>query len=123
MVAMLIVAAVLVSITQVLAMAASQRRNATRRTVATREVGNLMEDVMSRPWEEVTTQRLADIPLSEACRYHMPDAQLHVEVTDEDESEAGRRIEIRIDWPNDASQRGVPVRLVAWKYRNKESER
>ena len=119
---MLIVGAVLVSITQVLAMAASQRRSSMQRTMATREVGNLMEDLMSRPWEDLTPEQLADIPLSESCRRHMPEAKLQIDVTDEDDSEAGRRIDIQLDWPNAAAQRGVPVRLVAWRFHREEPE-
>ncbi len=122
MVAILIVGAVLASITQVLAMAASQRRSSMRRTIATREVGNLMEDLMSRPWDDLTSEHLADIPLSASCRHHMPEAQLQIDVIDEDDSEAGRRIDIQIDWPNAAAQRGVPVRLVAWRFRDEEPQ-
>ena len=89
MVAILIVGAVLASITQVLALAASQRRSSMRRTIATREVGNLMEDLMSRPWDDLTPEHLADIPLSDSCRHHMPEAQLQIDVIDEDDPEAG----------------------------------
>jgi hypothetical protein len=121
MVAMLIVGAVLVSIAQVLAMAASQRRNSMQRMIATREVGNVMEDLMTRPWEDLTPERLANTPLSELCRRHIPEARLRIDVTGEGDSEAGRRIDIQLDWPTASAQRGAPVRLVAWRFHDEES--
>jgi hypothetical protein len=118
MVAMLIVGAVLVSITQVLAMAANQRRNSMQRSIATREIGNVMEALMTRPWEDLTPGRLANAPISELCRRHIPEARLRIDVTDE--GDAGRRIDIQLDWHNATSQRGAPVRLVAWRFQNEE---
>ncbi len=121
MVAMLIIGAVLISIAHVLAMAASQRRNSMQRTIAAREVGNVMEDLMTRPWKDLTPERLANFPLSELCRRHMPEARLRIDVSDEEGSENGRRIDIQLDWINAAAQRGAPVRLVAWRFHDEES--
>ena len=115
MVAILIVAAVLVGVAQLLALAASQRRNAQQRGLATREAGNLMEDLMTRPWSDLTPDSLAQIQLSEQCHQLLLDAELRIEVRPEDDMDQIRRIDIRIDWATAADRRTAPVQLVAWR--------
>ena len=115
MVAILIVAAVLVGVAQLLAMVASQRRSAQQRSLATREAGNLMEDVMTRRWSDLTPDALAEIQLSDQCRQGLPDAELHIDVSPEDDTDQIRRIDIRIDWTTAADRRSAPVQLVAWR--------
>ena len=118
LIAILIVLAAMVGVAQLLALVAQQRRLAQQRTAAVREAGNLMEDLASRPWAEITVERLADVRLSDACQRRLPDATLHVEVHSEDAD--SQRISIRIDWPTGAGLRGEPVRLVAWRFRDEE---
>ena len=117
--AILIALATLVGVAQLLAMVAQQRRLAQQRTAAVREAGNLMEDFASRPWAEITADKLAAVRLSDACQRGLPDAKLHVEVNSEDED--SQRISIQIDWPTAAGSRGEPVRLVGWRFREEET--
>jgi len=121
LVAILIVAAVLVGVTQLLAMVASQRRSAQLRSLAAREAGNLMEDLMTRPWSDLTPDTLAKVQLSEPCLQRLPDAELQIEVSAEDDTDQVRRVDIRIDWANAADQRCDPVRLVAWRFHDEEA--
>lgn len=119
-VAMVIALAVLATVGQLLALAAGQRRAASQRAAAVREAGNLMEEVMARPWVEVTPDKLAEVSLSESCRQCLPGAQLQWETTAEGEPAGAKRISLRIDWQDRAGQRGEPVRLVAWRYPDEE---
>ena len=121
LVAILIVAAVLLGVAQLLAMVASQQRNAQQRSLAAREAGNLMEDLMTRPWGDLTPDSLAEIQLSDPCRQRLPDAELKIEVGAEDDTNQIRRIDIRIDWANAADQRCDPIRLVAWRFHDEEA--
>lgn len=121
MVAMLIVAAVLVGVAQLLAMVAGQRRNTQQRSLAVREAGNLMEDLMTRPWSELTPDSLAEFQLPEPCLQQLPDAKLQIEVHADDDTDQARRIDIRIDWAGPADRRCQPVRLVAWRYHDEEA--
>ena len=116
--AILIALAMLVGVAQLLAMVAQQRRLAQQRTAAVQEAGNLMEDLASRPWAEITAENLADVRLSDACQRRLPDATLHVDVHSEDAD--SQRISIRIDWLTTAGSQGEPVRLVAWRFRDEE---
>jgi hypothetical protein len=88
--------------------------------LAAREAGNLMEDLMSRPWSEITPENTAAVELSESCRQYLPDAQLRVEVVSEGQTEDVRRIDVRIEWRDWSNRRGEPVRLTAWKCRWEE---
>jgi Tfp pilus assembly protein PilV len=119
LIAILIALAAMVGVAQLLAMVAQQRRLVQQRTVAVQEAGNLMEDFASRPWAEITAEKLADVRLSDACQRCLPDATLHVEVNSEDAD--SQRISIRIDWPTAAGSRGEPVRLVGWRFRDEEA--
>jgi len=121
-VGLVIAVAVLAAVAQLLALASQQRRVAAQRAVAVRESGNLMEDLMSRPWTDVTAEKLAAATLSETCQRSLPGGRLQVDVAAEGEPAAAKRIAIRIDWQNPAGQRGEPVRLTAWRYPDQEAK-
>ena len=110
--------ALVVGIAQLLTMVAQQRRLARQYAAAVQEAGNLMEDLVSRPWDDTTAGRLASVELSQACSRCLPDAKLAVDV--EDESDDTRRISVRIEWGSASGRRGEPVRLVGWKSRVQE---
>jgi hypothetical protein len=112
--------AVLAGVAQLLALVAQQRRLGEQRTVAVREASNLMEDYVSRAWDEITGEKLAKADVSEVCRRCLPEAQLHVEVSPE--ADDSRRISIQISWRATAGRPGEPVRLVGWKFRDEETQ-
>ncbi|NUQ61604.1 MAG: hypothetical protein HUU20_03895 [Pirellulales bacterium] len=111
--AVALASAAVVGVAQLLATAAGQRRWANQETVAIQEAGNLMEDFVSRPWEETSAQRLASAELSRECRRCLPGAKLQVDVSDEDDRT--RQIRLRIQWQRPSGEPGEPVRLVGWK--------
>ncbi len=115
-------AVVLGGVAQLVAVASNQQRISERRRAAVREVGNLMEDLMSRVWTDVTPENMSAVEPSKWCRQTLPDARLSVDVNSESEEDEGKRISIQIDWQNASGARGEPVRLVAWRYRYEEPE-
>lgn len=106
-------------VAQMLATVAQQRRSMGQYTAAMNEAGNRMEELMSRPWTETTSEQAASLSLSPECRNRLPDGKLHVDI--DEEGEDTRRISIRIDWRRASGGRGEPVRLVGWKFRNEEA--
>jgi Tfp pilus assembly protein PilV len=108
-----------VGIAQLLSTVLQQRRLARQHAVATQEVGNLMEDVVSRDWAKTTQDDLASVALSEACRTCLPDAALSVDVADEDADV--RRIRVKIEWQDVSGQATQNVCLVGWKHRSGEA--
>ncbi len=111
---------VLVSGMQLITLAGRQGTAIENRRLAALEAGNIMEQVMCRPWEEVTTESLSSLPLSETCRQALPAASLHVAVDPDGTDQDLRRITVQLDWAVNSVHRGQPVHLVAWRYRNRE---
>jgi len=112
--------ALVVGIAQLLTMVSQQRRLARQYSVAVREAGNLMEEMVSRSWADTTAERLASVDLSEACRRCLPDASVDVKMTPE--SDDARRISVQIKWLRAGGPRGRPVCLVGWKFRHEEDD-
>lgn len=116
--AMALSMALIVGVAELLTMVAQQRRLASQQAVAVQEVGNLMEDLASRGWDETTAAAVASVELSAECDRCLGDAELALNV--EDESDNVRRISLRIDWGDASGGRGRSVVLVGWKFREQE---
>ena len=120
---MIILAAVLLAIAQTAAMRAQQRRVAERHLLATNEAANLMERIIARSWDDVTSDHVAALMLSAEARGTLPDAGLKIDVDTVQELEgAAKRVRVEIDWQNSAGQRETAVGLTAWKYRVERTE-
>jgi Tfp pilus assembly protein PilV len=120
LVAVAVTSVVLVCGLQLMFVAHRHGRTVDAQRVAWLEAGNLMEHVMTRPWEDMRGDALSSLALSDACRGILPDATLHVDVGHDDTAPAAVRITIEIQWQADAGRRAAPVRLVAWRYPPRE---
>lgn len=110
--------ALVVGVTQLLLMVTQQQRRAHQQIVAAQAVGNLMEQVVSRPWEDTTAEKLASIALPEASAKQLPDASLSIDVVDEDL--ATKRIVIVVEWHDSPGYTGDSTRLIGWKFLSEE---
>jgi Tfp pilus assembly protein PilV len=119
MMAVALALAGVVGVAHLLGIVAQQRRTARQQAAAVGEAGNLMEDLASRRWNEITPQHAASLGLSEECRRALADGNLQVDVVSEDQD--SKRISIRIDWRTASGRRGEPVRLVGWRFRDEEA--
>ncbi|NLX53561.1 MAG: hypothetical protein GXY58_00425 [Planctomycetaceae bacterium] len=106
---------------QIMSLANRQCRAVECRRVASLEAGNIMEQLMARPWEELTPGQESFGTLSDVCQRLLPDASLDIDVSAETTDAAARRITVRIDWQVQGTHRSNPVRLVAWRYPNQET--
>ncbi len=106
--------ALVVGIAQLLVMVAQQRRLVRQHAVATREVGNLMEQAISRPWSDTTSEGLASTDLAGDCSVYLPEPTVSMTVVDEDMET--RRITIEIEWESAPERARESVRLVGWRY-------
>ena len=119
--AIAITMAALLGVLQLLAVVGHERRDAEQRRTAAREVANVMERLLARSWPEVTAEKLAEEKPSAECGGVLPDARLRIEVADEADTPGVKRIRVELDWLDRGGLRGVPVRLVAWKFRAEEA--
>jgi hypothetical protein len=105
---------------QLITLASRQGNAIENHRLASLEVSNMMEQIMSRPWEDMTSENLASLPLSESCGQALPAARLHVSIDTEGADQDVRRITVQLDWAVNSVHRGKPVHLVAWRYRDRE---
>ena len=119
-IAMAVAVSAMVCISQLMAVTARQNRALEQGAVAVREVGNVMEDLMSRPWDALTPGNPPSIELSQECRDLLPDVQLSVEISSKEEVSGAKRISLGIDWLATEKKRREPVRLVAWRTQERE---
>jgi hypothetical protein len=124
-VAIAIAVTTLVGATQLLYLAARQYRALDRHHLLTQEVANIMEDLMSRPWQSIASADAPTFELSDACRQAVPTAVVHVEIVPDVLGPASgleevRRITVEIDPTEQAPCTAKPVRLVAWRFRAME---
>jgi Tfp pilus assembly protein PilV len=97
--------------------AAAQRQSTDQRLTAMREAENIMERLSVRPWSELTPETLSKQSLSPEIQRFMPDAELKIDIADEETKPPAKRITVSIRWQDQNGQWTEPVRLVAWSYR------
>jgi prepilin-type N-terminal cleavage/methylation domain-containing protein len=94
-----------------------QQRTVQSRELAIAEAGNLMERLTALPWNDLTSEKLASLSLSEAFHQALPGAKLQATVDPSGDPPESRRIKLEIDWSDPAGQPVRPVRLTSWVYR------
>lgn len=109
--------ALVAGVAQLLIIVAQQRHQARQYAVASREAGNLMESLMSRSWDD-TTSESAPVELSEGIASQLPEGSVSVDVADEDQGV--RRITLQIEWESGPERARESVRLVGWKFQAEE---
>ena len=101
---------------KVLSAVAIQHRSAEQRQRATQEAANLMERIMSYRFEEVTSELVHSLSISQATLRSIPSAELAIEVNPS-EPGPGRHakgIRVQLRWRNRAGEWEAPVRLTTW---------
>lgn len=120
LIAMLLAMAAMAGIAKLMTVAAKQYRILDLRSAASLEAANVMDDLMSRPWNEVTPDKQANIQMSAMFCQMIPKATLAVTILPEKDSKDVHKLTVRIDLSDAVNQR-KPVQLVAWRYRDPES--
>jgi Tfp pilus assembly protein PilE len=123
-IAIILVAAVLTGIAQLLSVVSAQQRESERRSAALHEAANQMERLTILPWRELTSESVGQRELSPEAAAALPQGSLRVQVTDAAggaESLAAKRISVEVAWRNSAGREVKPVRLVAWRFAPEET--
>lgn len=87
------------------------------RELAVVEAGNLMEQLTSLSWNDLTQERLAPLMLSDNFRQALPAATWELTVEPSTEKPEAKRIGIKIEYRDRVGQPVRPVRLTSWVYR------
>ena len=115
-VAVVLLSIVFLAVAHLMAVAGRQRREIQWHSLATLEAANTLERIMIRPWDELTTDGLASLAMSQAAARRLPEPRLRVDVQPSEGPPPVKRIRVQVDWVNLADQRGEPVKLIAWKH-------
>ncbi|WP_145223647.1 type II secretion system protein [Gimesia algae] len=91
-----------------------ERRETERRQIAIVEVENLMERVVSLPFDEVQQSTVDKFALSETAIRQLPDASLQITVRDAADVKQMKKIRIQLGWKNQQEIKAMPVRLTSW---------
>jgi Tfp pilus assembly protein PilV len=102
---------------QMLAATAAARRAAEQRAVALQEAANIVERIAAAPWDQISTERLAEVGLSSSVREILPGARVELTVeASNDAGPPGKHVELEISWTNAGGGSDTPVRLGYWAY-------
>lgn len=116
LVALVLLGAAAALLTQLVAAVGVQRRVAEQHSLALQETANLMERLFALPYAELTTQRAAELQLSEAARQRLPDARLAIAVSAAAGQPAGKEIRISLRWLDRSGRHTAPLELTAWRH-------
>ena len=115
-VALFVLTTAMVTVVQLLGVAASQRRTIEQRRAALAEVSNQAERIALLAWDEVSSDKLNTWELSDISRNSLPQATATIEIQDENEPARGRRIRLIVHSPNSTGQRIDLADLTVWKF-------
>ena len=108
---------------QVVGWIALERKAVERRERALLEAENLLERIVSRPWDELTTESMSKSRVSETTAGFLRSPTLNVNVTSVDDAPARKKVAVEIRWLDRSGRPEAPVRLAAWVYRRGEAAR
>jgi hypothetical protein len=108
---------------QVVGYVALERRAVERRERAILEANNLLERLVSRPWDELTPGSAKEARVSSTTSSFLRSPKLDVEVTPSDDAPARKKVSVEIRWLDRSGRPESPVRLVSWVYKRGEAPR
>lgn len=120
-VALVILAAAMLALAQMVALAARQRRLTEARRLAMEEVANQAERVAALPWDKVQPDEFTGWEPSAGLTSALPAAECKANVTPEPGPPAARRVRLEIHWTDAAGQAAPPVGLTLWKFEGGET--
>lgn len=112
-----LVAVAMIAVAQLLAVAARQDRALEQRQLAAQEAANSLEQILARPWDELTPEWLQNLSLSSESRRLLPDGRLVCEMETVAEEPSSKRIVATVSWQVNADQRNQ-LQLTAWRFRS-----
>jgi hypothetical protein len=113
---LVVLAAAMLALAQMVALAARQRRLTEARRLAIEEVANQAERVAALPWDKVQPGEFTAWEPSPALMTALPAAKCSAEVTAEPGPPAARRVRLEVRWSDAAGQAVAPVGLTLWKF-------
>jgi len=115
-VALVILAAAMAALVELLSLSARQRRMDDQRSLALVELANHAESLAVLPWKDLTAENLKNWQPSAELAALLPAAECRAQIEEEAGPPPARRIELRIAWTNSVGEQVAPVELTLWRY-------
>jgi type II secretory pathway pseudopilin PulG len=115
-VALVVLAAAMLALAQMVTLVARQRRLTEARRMALQEVANQAERVAVMAWDEAAPDKLTAWEPSTDLLAGIPAAQCAIEVTDEPGPPTARRVRLEVRWTDAAGHPLKPAGLTLWKF-------
>lgn len=91
-----------------------ERRQTEYRQIAIVEVENMMERVVSLPFNDITQSKVDKFVLSESALRQLPNADLNIEISESGNKPLMKKIQVQLGWNDHRGINVVPVRLTSW---------
>lgn len=93
-----------------------QQRSVERRALAIRTVQALVEQIGNTPWEELTTESIERVEIPAIVASHLPNPKLTIELDEEQEPIAAKRVKVELQWNGPSGQPVGPAQLTTWVF-------
>jgi hypothetical protein len=113
----ILIATAMAATLQVVGWVALERRAVERRERALLEASNLLERITARSWDDLSTEALKTMTISDPASSFLPGSALDLKVVPFEDLPARKKITVEILWRDRSGRSEAPVRLVAWVYR------
>ena len=117
-VAMLLLGTAMTIIVPTLAWMGVENRLSLQRQEAVQGLNNLMDELTSRPYAELTPEAAGQIELTDALKRQLPGAKLTVEIAEAQPD--AKRIHARLSWNQQNGKALAPIRLTAWVHQRED---
>jgi len=119
-----IIATVIISVAQLLALSARQQRQTQQRQFALETAANLLDQAYALPWDELDTAHVSALQLPNEVERQLPGVTLQASVvevpgsatTEPSDRQTARRLEIRVSWFPVVQGPSETVQLRAWRF-------
>jgi hypothetical protein len=113
-VAAAMLAALLATSVQAVALLRAQQQSAEHRALAVDAVQNLLEQFENLPWEQATAAGADRLSLPDSVGQYLHAAKIAVTVVDESEPITARRATVELAWQANAGRPAIAVRMTTW---------
>lgn len=116
MVSMIVVAATMAGLAQLVSLSAQQQRSGEARRLATMELANQAERVAALAWEDAAPEKFTGWEPSAEFAAAVASPTCKATVTEEAGEPASRRIRLEVGWAAAGGSAAEPMSLTVWKY-------
>lgn len=99
----------------------ANRRTAERTLIATQELNNQLERLSAQKWDELTNDKVKQLPLSPFAAQGLPKGELKIAVHDVEVPARARRLDAELSWQDRSGGMRPPLKMSTWVFAPQEA--